>query len=84
MADYTLTVTEDEALVLFEFFSRNEETSKFELVHPAEWIALMKVSAQIDKTTSAMFRADYESLLADARARLAEGYEDDDFPGSGA
>ena len=48
-------------------------------VHPAEYVALMKVSAQIDKGTSAMFKNDYAKLLYEARERIAEGFESD-FP----
>jgi hypothetical protein len=48
MSGYTLNITEDEALVLSEFFHRFDETDKLEFAHPAEYIALMKVAAQID------------------------------------
>lgn len=77
MNEYTLHITEDEALVLFELLARFGETDKLEFAHPAEYIALMKVAGQIDKTTSAMFDPDYISLLWDARDRLAEGFEGD-------
>ena len=77
MSGYTLNITEDEALVLFEFFHMFGETDKLEFTHPAEYIALMKVAGQIDATTPAMFDPDYESLLGDARRRIAEGFEGD-------
>ena len=77
MSGYTLNITEDEALVLFEFFHRFGESDKLEFTHPAEYIALMKVSAQIDKTTPAVFDPDYESLLENARRRIADGFEGD-------
>jgi hypothetical protein len=55
MTEYTLKLTEDQALVLFEFFSRFDDTDRLEFVHPAEYLALMRVSAQIDKTAADMF-----------------------------
>ena len=75
MRNYTLNITEDEALVLFEFFARFGDTDKLEFTHSAEYIALMKVAGQIDRTTPAMFDPDYESLLGNARHRIAEGFE---------
>ena len=79
MAEYKLTISEDEAVVLFEFFERFEEKEKLYFVHPAEYIALMKISAQIDKTTAAMFKKNYAEILFEARERIAKGFESD-FP----
>lgn len=79
MAEYNLTISEDEAVLLFEFFERFEERERLYFVHPAEYIALMKISAQVDKTTAAMFKKNYGEILFDARERLAEGFESD-FP----
>ena len=72
-------LTDDEVVVLFEFFERFEEKERLYFVHPAEHIALMKVSAQIDKSTSAMFSERYGEILKEARERIAEGFESD-FP----
>ena len=80
MNQYTLTITEDEALVLFEFFERLGKTDRLEFLHPAECIAFMRISSQIDKTTSAMFQPNYDTLLADARSRIVEGF-DGEVPG---
>lgn len=80
MSNYTLSITEDEALVLFEFFARFGDTDKLQFEHAAEYLALQRVSAQIDKTTSAMFSPEYKSLLAGARERIAAGFEGE-FPG---
>jgi len=41
MKKYTLRITEDEAIVLFEFFARFDDTDKLEFIHPAEYIALL-------------------------------------------
>ncbi|HXG83035.1 MAG TPA: hypothetical protein VNI84_03315 [Pyrinomonadaceae bacterium] len=48
-------------------------------VHPAEYIAMLKISAQIDKSTTAMFNENYAEILSKARERIAEGFESD-FP----
>ncbi len=79
MAEYELKISEDQALVLFEFFARFGDKERLYFVHPAEYIALMKISAQIDKTTAAMFKPNYAALLYQARERLADGFESD-FP----
>ena len=39
----------------------------------------MKISAQIDKNTSAIFSNDYAKLLQEARERIAKNFESD-FP----
>jgi hypothetical protein len=75
MKKYTLQISEDEAIVLFEFFERFDDTDKLVFKHPAEYIALMKLSAQIDKTTSAMFKPEYDALLTEAQNRIADGFE---------
>lgn len=79
MNEYQLTLSEDEAVVLFEFFERFDEKEELYFAHPAEYIALQRLSGQIDQTTSAMFSANYGEVLDAARARLAEGF-DRDFP----
>ena len=79
MSEINLRISEDVAIVLFEFFERFGEKGRLYFVHPAEYISLMKVSAQIDKSTSAMFHSDYGKLLQEARERIAEGFESD-FP----
>ncbi len=70
-----LKISEDDAVVLLEFFERFDKKERFYFVHPAEYISLMKISAQIDKSTSAIFRSDYRKLLEKARERIAEGFE---------
>jgi hypothetical protein len=79
MSSTTVELSEDESLVLFEFFERFGDTGRLYFVHPAEYLALMRVSAQIDKGTSAMFEKKYEDLLFQARERIAEGFESN-FP----
>jgi hypothetical protein len=75
MSEYTLKISEDEALVLFAYFSRIDETDDLSFRHPAEYVVLQRLAGQIDKTTSAMFKPDYTQLLAAARERVAAGFE---------
>ena len=79
MAETNIKLSEDEVIVLFEFFERFDKKERLYFVHPAEYIALMKISAQIDKETTAVFNSYYWEILAGARDRIAEGYEGD-FP----
>lgn len=72
MKKYSLEVSEDEALVLFEFFSRFDDTDEMNIENAAEYAALARLSAQLDKTTAAAFDPAYKSLLQDAQRRLAE------------
>ena len=79
MDEINIKLSEDEVIVLFEFFERFGDKGRLYFVHPAEYIALMKMSAQIDKGTPAMFSKNYAELLYQARERIAEGFESD-FP----
>lgn len=76
-----LKLTSDEALVLFEFLHRFEESDELSLEHVAEYIALLRVSAQLDKSLVAPFDPAYVSLLEGARARLSAGFEGE-YPGA--
>ncbi len=73
----TISLTRDEALVLYEFMSRffdgDEET--LILRHNAEFIAVSHLSAELDKSLSTMFDPSYAVLIKAARDRIAEGYE---------
>ena len=71
----TVQLSTDEALVLFELFARFSATNELRLRHNAEFVALSRISAQIDKAVTAPFDAQYEALLAQARERVADGYE---------
>jgi hypothetical protein len=77
MADYLLKVTEDEALVLFEYFARFGDTDDLSFRHPAEYLAIQQIAGQLEKTTPAIFRDNYAELLQAARSRIAEGFEGD-------
>lgn len=71
-----LTLSRDEALVLFEFFSRfGDDDDSFTLRHNAEYLAFMQISAQLDKSLVEPFQPQYLELLQAARDRIAFGYE---------
>jgi hypothetical protein len=71
----TIHLSRDEALVLFEFFARFDEDDLFRLRNNAEFIAFMHVASQLEKALVEPFQSNYLTLLASARAQLAEGYE---------
>jgi hypothetical protein len=75
MEQVHIKISEDEALVLFEFLERLGDTENLSFAHTAEYIALMKISAQIDKSITTMFKPDYLTLLESARQRVGEGFE---------
>lgn len=71
----TITLTPDEALVLFEFFARSEELDDFTMRHTAEYLAFWRISALLESTLVDPFLPNYGELLNAARERLTEGYE---------
>jgi hypothetical protein len=72
---HTLTLTDDEMLILFEFFERLEETNELKFAHPAEWAALGHLTAQLESTLWQVFSHDWEKLLSEARTRRGRGFE---------
>lgn len=77
MTEYTIKLNEDEAIVLFEYFNRFDDTDSLAFEHAAEYLALQKLAGQIDRTTAAMFKPNYKELLERARLRIAGGFEGD-------
>jgi hypothetical protein len=71
----TITLSHDEALVLFEFFSRFQDTDDFTLRHNAEFVSFQRIAAQLDKSISDMFKPSYPELLHAARELIAGDYE---------
>jgi hypothetical protein len=68
-------LSQDQALVLFELFARFQESNRLGLTNNAEFIALSEVAAQIESALVQPFSPHYGELLAEAQARLGEGYE---------
>lgn len=76
--DVTLPFTPDEALVLFEWLSRETKSDagwnnqKLAFVHPSERVALWNLLAALESNLVEPFQANYNVLLDDARNRLTE------------
>ena len=68
----TLTLTNDEALVLFEFLHRNDDADKFPLVDQAEERALWNVQGLLEKQLVELFLPNYLELVQQARDRLRD------------
>ncbi|WOB06897.1 hypothetical protein [Piscinibacter gummiphilus] len=69
-----VNLSEDEALVLFEFFARFDETNLFRMRNNAEFVAFMRISGQLEKALVAPFEPAYQERIEEARARLTEGH----------
>jgi hypothetical protein len=73
--DVNIALSNDEALVLFEFFARFENTNELTFKHASEYLAFSKISAQLDKSLVEVLRPDYPELLNSARKKVASGFE---------
>lgn len=73
--DVSIKLTREEALVLDGFFARFVETGQLIMKHNAEYIALMRISAQLDKSLTELFQPDYATKLSKAQQNVADGFE---------
>ena len=77
-----IELTNDEALVLFEFLARFQETDRLEFWHVSEFFALSTVRAALEDVLVEPLMSDYRSLLQSARERVAAGCDfGSDYPG---
>jgi hypothetical protein len=77
-----IELTNDEALVLFEFLARFQQTDRLEFAHVSEFLVLSKVSAAVEEALVEPLMPDYSSLLQDERQRVAAGCDyGNDYPG---
>ena len=60
----------DEAMVLFEFFSREENNIILKSQHYAETKVLSEILAVLEKSISESFGKDYKKLLDEARKNV--------------
>jgi hypothetical protein len=67
-----LTLTHDEALVLFEWLSVHDESERIPVGDTAERLALWRLIAQLEKILVSPLQVDYPDQLMQARARLRE------------
>ena len=72
---HNISLSHDEALVISDLLGRFERTDVLSLVHAAEFVALSRISAQLDKALLEPLDANYDQRVQQARARLAAGFE---------
>ena len=70
--DVTITLTADEAVVLFEFLSRFSDTDKLTIEDQAEERALWNLCCIFEKSLVVPFDANYREALQAARDRLRD------------
>jgi hypothetical protein len=68
--DIKLSLTRDQALVLFGFISRMESESGWRFEHPAEEKVVWAIEGQLESTLVMPLAPDYRKLLSDARVRV--------------
>jgi hypothetical protein len=70
--DVTITLTSDEALVLFELLRRWEDADEVTPPkHQGEQVALWSLSALLERVLPEPLRPNYTHLVEEARARLS-------------
>jgi len=67
-----ISLTKDEALVLFEMLSRFSETDKLTIEHQSEERALWNFNCLLEKELVEPFKSEYAELLQAARERLKD------------
>jgi len=72
----SLTLTHDEALVLFELLSRYDDTEQLSVDVPAEELALWRLHGALQRILVAPLQPDYNEQLQQARQRLCPGTDD--------
>ena len=65
-----LELTEDQALVLFEWLARLDEQDAFAVEDPAEEQVLWTLHGQLEKALEQPLQSNYRELLQQARARV--------------
>jgi hypothetical protein len=65
-----LELSDDQALVFFEWLSRVDEQDAFPCEHDSEEQVLWSLHGQLEKQLGAQFKANYRELVADARERV--------------
>ena len=73
--DIDINLNHDEALVLFEFLSREEDGLLSKAEHYAEEKTLSRILGTLEENLSEPFRKDYKELLDEARKKVQGGDE---------
>lgn len=66
----TIDLDDSEALVLFELLARFEKSAVLTVEHPSEERVMEQVQAALERTLGEPLRANYDTLLSDARAAV--------------
>jgi hypothetical protein len=74
-SDVTLSLTADQALVLFEWLTREDGKVRLPTEHLAEQAVLWDIEAQLERVLVAPFQADYVEKVSAARERIAAAEE---------
>ncbi|HYQ93083.1 MAG TPA: hypothetical protein VES89_13660 [Candidatus Competibacteraceae bacterium] len=72
--ELTITMTRAEALVLFEFLARYDESEKLDIQDPAEEFALWQVHGAFERVLVEPFEADYRERLEAARETVRRAH----------
>jgi hypothetical protein len=67
-----ISLTPAEALVLFEWLSRWQESEAFSIAHPSEERVLWDLTVQLERQLVEPFQTDYIAKLDDARNSVLE------------
>ena len=70
MADVTMTLSHDEALVFLGWLAREDDRNAIVVEHPAEQTVLWRLEAQLERQLVDPFAPDYDRLVAAARDRI--------------
>jgi hypothetical protein len=69
--EVALRLTRDQAIVLFEWLSREDDKKSLPIVHHAEQIVLWKLEAQLESTLVEPLLPNYHVIVGDARRRVS-------------
>ena len=81
-APFAVSLSPDEALVLFEFLSRHEQDGRLSIEDRAEDHVLTKLFGRLERHLVTPFDPRYADLLAAARARVRESQGESQPPAS--
>ena len=70
--DVTISLSRDQALVLFEWLAREGKAETIPVAHPSEQRVLWELQAVLEKALPEPFASNYDEILAAARARLTD------------
>jgi len=66
----SLTLSHAEALVLFEWLARNNESQAIPIEHPSEQTVLWLLQGHLEKVLSEPFATNYEEIIGKARDEI--------------